>query len=190
MTQGLLPLVPGTIPDWARQVFARARLRARKGHLEFSLTLEDMHILWERCEGRCSVSGLDFSLERFDHARVKHPFGPSIDRIDPMKGYTLANTRLVCTAANFAMNQWGQDVLRQIAYGMVDKERDEVAKWYQRQRRRLKQYELAAEGMAGADLAKHRQRIAGLKRALTLGPAQLSTAAARAVRAKRTRGGG
>ena len=32
MTQGLLPLVPGTIPDWARQVFARARLRARSMH--------------------------------------------------------------------------------------------------------------------------------------------------------------
>ena len=39
--------------------------------------------------------------------------------------------------------------------------------------------------MAGEELAKHRQRIAGLKRALTLGPVQLSTAAVRAVRTKR-----
>lgn len=144
-----------------------------------------MTVLWERCEGRCSVSGLDFSFERFDRALVKYPFGPSIDRIDPRKGYTLANTRFVCTATNFAMNQWGSNVLRRIAYGMVDKERDEVAKWYGRQRRRLQQYERAAKSMTGAELAKQRQRIAGLKRALTLGPAQLSTAAMRAVRTKR-----
>ncbi len=185
MTGELLPPVPSSIPTWARRVFTRARQRACKGRLDFALKLEDMIVLWEQCEGRCGVSGLDFSFERFDQALVKHPFGPSIDRIDPKKGYTIANTRLVCTAANFAMNQWGSEVLRRLAYGMVKKERDETDRWYRRQRRRLRQYERAEENMAGEELAKHRQRIAGLKRALTLGPVQLSTAAARAVRTKR-----
>ena len=39
----------------------------------------------------------------------------SLDRIDSSKGYTVENCRLVCTAVNLAMNEWGEDVLERIA---------------------------------------------------------------------------
>ncbi len=174
-----------------RAALSRARQRARRDDMEFDLTTEDLNILWEACEGRCAVSGLPFSLDTFADALVKHPFAPSIDRIDSSKGYTLKNTRLVCTAANFAMNQWGAEVLRRVSKGVVAMERkrhhrdEELMAWEQRMRRRLRRMERAAEKMAGEDRKKQRQRIAGVKRALTIGPLGLSDAATRAVRSSR-----
>lgn len=39
---------------------------------------------------------------------------PSLDRIDPTKGYTYANTRIVCWAMNAAMSTWGEQVTRSV----------------------------------------------------------------------------
>ncbi len=97
----------------------------------------------------------------------------------------MCNTRLVCTAANFAMSQWGDEVLRRLSYGLAAKEREPAQRWYQRQKRRLREYEKLAESMNGEELRKQKQRIAGLKRALTMGHVKLSTAAHRAKRTKR-----
>ena len=174
-----------------RVALSRAQQRARRDDIEFTLTTDDLRVLWEACEGRCAVSGLPFSLDTFSNALVKRPFAPSIDRIVSSQGYTLKNTRLVCTAANFAMNQWGVEVLRRVSKGVVAMERkrrdrDKVfTDWDVQTRRKLGQMERAAENMAGDDLKKQGQRIAGLKRALTIGPVGLSDAAARAVRKKR-----
>ena len=179
------------IDKLVRAALSRARQRARRDDIKFDLTTEDLHVLWEACEGRCAVSGLPFSLDTFSDALVKLPFAPSIDRINSSKGYTLKNTRLVCTAANFAMNQWGVEVLRRLSKGVVAMERKrldrdkEFEAWEVRMRRRLRRMERAADKCAGDDLKKQRQRIAGLKRALTIGPVGLSDAAARAVRKKR-----
>ncbi len=179
------------IDKLVRAALSRARQRARRDDIKFDLTTEDLNVLWEACEGRCAVSGLPFSLDTFSDALVKLPFAPSIDRINSSKGYTLKNTRLVCTAANFAMNQWGVEVLRRLSKGVVAMERKrldrdkEFEAWEVRMRRRLRRMERAADKFAGDDLKKQRQRIAGLKRALTIGPVGLSDAAARAVRKKR-----
>jgi hypothetical protein len=66
------------------------------------------------------------------------PFSPSIDRIDTVGGYTTDNVRLVCVAANFALNQWGDDVLRRLAHGVVKTERKIEKAWYAQQRRKLR----------------------------------------------------
>jgi hypothetical protein len=39
---------------------------------------------------------------------------PSLDRIDPAKGYTYENIRIVCWAMNCAMGTWGESVLREL----------------------------------------------------------------------------
>lgn len=49
----------------------------------------------------------------------KNPYSPSIDRIDSRIGYTKSNCRIVCVAANYAMNEWGDSVLRELALSMV-----------------------------------------------------------------------
>ena len=179
------------IDKLVRAALKRARQRARRYDIEFTLTDDDLHALWEACEGRCAVSGLPFSLDTFGDALVKHPFAPSIDRIESRKGYTLKNSRLVCTAANLAMNQWGEEVLRRVSKGVVAKERkqrnhdaDWIA-WDRRMKQKLRRMERAAEKMAGEELKKQRQNIGGVKRALTIGPVGLSDAARRAWRKMR-----
>lgn len=49
------------------------------------------------------------------------PYAPSIDRKDSTKGYTRENCRIVCAAANFAMNTWGDEVLSVMASYMLQK---------------------------------------------------------------------
>jgi hypothetical protein len=67
-------------------------------------TEEDLMTAWERCEGRCAVSGFEFSEAHVGGGRARRPYAPSLDRIDPRRGYEPDNVRLVCGVANFAMN--------------------------------------------------------------------------------------
>ena len=126
------------------------------------------------------MSGIAFSSERRSDAFVKTPFAPSLDRIDSSKGYVRGNVRLVCMAANFALNQWGDDILRRLAHGVVETERKIHGAWFRTQRRKLRRAEKEAETMTGEELARQRHVIAGLKRALTMGPARLGGAALKA----------
>lgn len=171
---------PEAVPAWVLKLFNSAKSNAKKGHTIFGLKQSDLYVLWERCEGRCAVSGLDFTHECVEGALVKYPFAPSLDRIVPAQGYVAENVRLVCTVANFAMNQWGVDVLRRVAYGVVEMEQKAYRDWYRRQRRKLRKLEKQAENLSGPEKTKQNQRIAGAKRALTLGPTRLSATAGKA----------
>ena len=133
------------------------------------------------------MSGIDFNFQRFEDSLVKCPFAPSIDRKKSKLGYTADNIRLVCTAVNFGMGEWGDEVLRKIAKGVV--ERDSVSApegddWRERQQSKIAAAEQIARGLKGENLAEQRRRIAALKRALTLGPVGLSKAAHKAQRSR------
>ncbi len=96
-----------------------ARRRATLRGLEFEITNVVAQQLWARCLGRCELTDIKFDFSESAHDR--RPFAPSIDRIDSGKGYTESNVRVVCVAVNLAMNQWGEDVLRKIAVGVLQK---------------------------------------------------------------------
>lgn len=101
---------------YAYRVLTRARQNAkgRRG-LSFSLSRHDIHRMLEDVNWRCAVTRTPFSLEIVG----KHkPFAPSIDRIDCAIGYEPENCRMVCVATNFAMNQWGERVLRTLLLNM------------------------------------------------------------------------
>jgi hypothetical protein len=163
-----------------KAVLIRTRRSARSRNLAVEIGLEFLRSLWDAQQGYCAVSGLAFTDEHHNEAFVKTPFAPSLDRIDSSKGYVKGNVRLVCMAANFALNQWGDDVLRRLAHGVVEKEREVHKAWFRSERRKLRDAEKAAETMAGENLARQRRVIAGLKRALTMGPARLGGAALKA----------
>jgi hypothetical protein len=93
-------------------VLARARQNAKgRGRIrEFTLTPEETLQKLKECKYRCSVTGVPLSLEVLSRDGRK-PFAPSIDRIDNERGYTADNCRVVCLAANIAMNTWGDEVL-------------------------------------------------------------------------------
>ena len=131
------------------------------------------------------MSGISFNDERFDHAFVKHPYAPSLDRIDSQVGYTPGNARLVCTCVNFGLGQWGDEVLRRVAVGMLKKEASPPAptedeEWLRQQRAKVAAAESLAQGLSGEEWKAQRRRIAALKRSITLGPKGLRKAAERA----------
>lgn len=102
-----LPEAVNRTPAEIERMMERARARARKRGLPFSLGRSDMQALIARCKGRCEVSG--HPLEKTG------PFRPSLDRIDCTKGYTPDNVRIVCLITNTAMLHYGEAAFLQLA---------------------------------------------------------------------------
>jgi len=168
---------------WLRKLLVSAKRRARKAGMAFDLTPEFADTLWK--DGRCAVTGLSFNLQAYRDALVRHPFAPSIDRKLSSGGYTKGNVRLVCVAVNFGMGQWGDEVYLKLAHAAVEYEAKALdpardPDWRAGYRERIAAAQLILAGLPETERAKQRQRIAGLKRALTLGPDGLRAAAAKA----------
>jgi hypothetical protein len=169
-----------------RRLVGQARARACRSNLEFDLDVEHVERMMERQNYRCAVSGVLFSLEAHPGSFVRHPYGPSLDRVSCRRGYTRDNVRLVCVATNFGLGQWGDEVFLSIARGVVERAGAVTAHV---------PADLLKERIAGAEAVlpqlseperrKQRRRIAGLRRALTLGPDGLKEAAHRAIATKR-----
>jgi hypothetical protein len=89
----------------ARRMLRHTRHRATKVGLDFSLT-EDW-ALPKVLAGNCEVSGIPFRYVKDDGSSRRNAFAPSVDRIDCRKGYTEDNCRIVLTAVNLALVDWG-----------------------------------------------------------------------------------
>lgn len=180
---------PGTRSAWLRRLVARARSRARRSKLPFDIDVEDVDRMFLRQDGRCAMSGVPFSLTIHADAFARHPFGPSLDRVSCALGYTRDNVRLVCVAANFGLGQWGDEVFLVIARGAV--ERASIAPVPPTSDFALLLNERISAALAVLPLLsepeqrRQRRRIAGLRRALALGPEGLAAAARRAIATKR-----
>ncbi len=168
-----------------RSAFTSARGRARKREQPFDLTMEYLESVWKHQNGRCALSGLTFSNEVFQDVFVKKPFAPSIDRIDCLGPYIQGNIQLVCTAVNFARGQWGDDVLTQIAYGIVETEKNKYEDWWNGKEAELQSAEELLDTLEGSERQYQRHRIAGLKAAITKGPSRLRSAARRALKKRK-----
>jgi hypothetical protein len=173
------------MPYWAQILIAHAnRAKPFPGFTE-----EDMMVAWERCEGRCAVSGLEFSEVLVGTGRARRPYAPSLDRINRSRGYEPENVRLVTAVANFAMNAWGLEPVRDLARAMARKQAEEAGDpgdqaWLARQDAKIAEAEQEAAQLAGEAQKHARRRIAALKRARTLGPAGLRAAAEKAIESR------
>lgn len=88
---------------------ATARTRAKKKGLAFDLDQFIPELQTRIDIGKCEVTGVLFDLSpgrKFN--------SPSLDRIDPSKGYTYENTRIVLNLVNAALGDWGEAVLRDV----------------------------------------------------------------------------
>jgi hypothetical protein len=192
---------------WLQAMVPRSRHRASRAQFAHDLAADHAEQLFQRQQGNCAISGLPFSLTRFDGVLVKHPFAPSLDRISSQGGYTADNVRLVCIAVNFGMGQWGEELYLTFARAAVEHSDQAVlaismtagaipeianshtpgqdqARWLSGQRERIAAAETISATLSGKALARQRRRIASLRRNLTLGPAGLKAAAAKAVRTR------
>jgi hypothetical protein len=102
-------------------ILVAARARAEKKGLSFNLT--DDWIANKIASGVCEITGIAFDYRRPTRGWRKNPFTPSVDRISSDLGYTKDNCRLVLTAVNIALGQWGDEVFAVIARAYVARNR-------------------------------------------------------------------
>lgn len=94
----------------AQYLVRAARDRAKRKGLECTITAEE--IVWQIELGICAVTGIPFNMET---RKGRHPFTPSVDRIDHTLGYVSGNVRVIIWALNAMRGTWGDEVLLQVA---------------------------------------------------------------------------
>lgn len=94
-----------------RKLCDMAKFRAKTQGLTFNLSTEYLIELWELQNGCCALSGRIFELERPEKFETVKANAPSLDRIQPNKGYVKENVRFVCYQVNTALNEYGEKAL-------------------------------------------------------------------------------
>ena len=80
-----------------------AKKRANKDNMEFNLTNAFITSLWQQQEGKCAKTGVVMG-------RIGDKWlSPSLDRIDPLKGYTEENVQWTCWRYNDAKSNMSDD---------------------------------------------------------------------------------
>jgi hypothetical protein len=102
------------------KLLANTQVRARRRGLSCDLTVPGIVQMLEDQHYCCAISGLPFDLAWAKGRDLfRNPYAPSIDRKQSKQGYTAANCRLVLSAINYGMNEWGEDVYLTIAAAAV-----------------------------------------------------------------------
>ena len=91
-----------------RVIFWNAKSSARKKSIEFSIELSDIVI-----PKICPCLGIPIVTESIDKKAT--PNSPSIDRIDPSKGYVKGNVRVISWRANKIKSDASIEELEMIA---------------------------------------------------------------------------
>lgn len=97
---------------WMKMVNA-ARLRAKKKNLPFDLTFEWAEQRWT---GFCELTGIPFSPRYNTSAGL---FSPSIDKIDPKKGYVQSNSRFILFAVNNLKHDGTDEAMYLVAEALI-----------------------------------------------------------------------
>lgn len=103
-----------------RSAWSKAQKRARESDILFTIHADDVVRLAMSNNWRCAMTNLPFDPKVLSSSRTR-PYMPSVDRINSRGGYTPDNCRVVCSAVNFALNEWGEGVLAMIATAYVRK---------------------------------------------------------------------
>lgn len=111
---------PPEVTALASRLVRNARVRSARRRLPCEMTIPAVVETLQRQGMRCAVSGLPFDLA-FNLAGVhaRNMYAPSLDRLDNRKGYVPSNVRIVLTAVNYAINEWGMDDYLKICRAVV-----------------------------------------------------------------------
>ena len=101
-------------PWLATDLYAACKRSAKRRGMECTLSLRDIEELVLSSKGKCMLTGIKFNVIKPATARRRH-WIPSVDRIDSKKGYVPGNVRLICSIVNIALNDFGEELLLQIA---------------------------------------------------------------------------
>lgn len=95
------------------KMIMKSRIRAIESGIPNDLTVEWARKRWT---GRCEITGAEFKYTRNGKA---NSFSPSLDKIDPSKGYVQSNCRFILCALNRFKGDEGDEVMRMIARLLV-----------------------------------------------------------------------
>lgn len=101
-----------------RSAKSRAKLRGKKKKIEFNLSSKWIKEKLEK--GVCEATGLPFTMPDGTGKSGPSCFSPSLDRIDPKKGYTIDNTRLVIHSFNAAKNDGTDEDVLKMARALIE----------------------------------------------------------------------
>jgi len=101
------------VEDRAQMVYLSIKSRSKKKNLKFDLTLD--WLLNKLKKGICEITGLPFS-EKIQ--RPAHRYAPSVDRIDPKKGYVKDNCRVVLLMVNHIKRDYTDEEVAQVGLAM------------------------------------------------------------------------
>ena len=87
-----------------------ARRRARLDVIAYDLDGRQADLQRRIDAGFCELTGIPFNL---DGGRTYD--SPSLDRINPKKGYIYDNIRVICDLMNRALSDWGEGPVRIVA---------------------------------------------------------------------------
>lgn len=96
-----------------------AHSRAKINNLTYNLDTDFLLELWVKQNGKCALTKIEFELINKTNF-ISNPFAPSIDKINPKQGYTKNNVRLVCVAVNYALNEFGEEIFKQICQAYLN----------------------------------------------------------------------
>lgn len=98
----------------ARSLLQAARRRSLDYQIACELTVD--WIVQKIEQGVCPATGHRFSLE------PRSPWRPSIDRLEPSRGYVPDNCQVVCCIYNFAKHSYQHSDVLELARSLVSKE--------------------------------------------------------------------
>jgi hypothetical protein len=93
--------------DRCRKLLDQAKGRSKLKQLPFNLTVDFLYRLWTEQAGRCCISDIPFNLDYPEVPRTPRWDSPSLDRIDPSRGYVEGNIRLVLYQVNCGIGPYG-----------------------------------------------------------------------------------
>ena len=100
--------------EMARRVLQGVKTRTKSKELP-PVEIDIFWILDKYKAGVCEMTGIELDLNGAQY----QPNGPAIDKIIPDKGYTLANSRMVCNWYNLAKWSWSDDIVLEYASRLI-----------------------------------------------------------------------
>ena len=94
-----------------------ASKRARNKKIPFDLT--EAWVTEQLRDGVCCRTGIEFDYEPMPKRNQRNPWAPSLDQIDPSKGYTKANTQVVIAMYNYAKMTFTDDEVLKMAQSLA-----------------------------------------------------------------------
>lgn len=94
------------------QMLSNSRIRAKNKNIPYNIATKDINDIWPK-DNKCPVLNINFEMGYKNKKTKSH--APSLDRIEPKKGYVKGNILVVCDIVNRLKSDASIEDLRKIS---------------------------------------------------------------------------